>query len=83
MSDSGAYCSISSLGQLQQYGKLTYLSLLGNSACPNELVAKDEEDYQRYRYYVIHSLPNIRFLDSRPVTTEVGVYMIWKPTGIG
>ncbi|KAI8521994.1 hypothetical protein Bbelb_017480 [Branchiostoma belcheri] len=30
---------------------LTYLSLLGNVACPNELSAedKDEEDYQRYR----------------------------------
>ena len=32
---------------------LTYLSLLGNEACPNQLSAsdKDEEDYQRYRYH--------------------------------
>lgn len=30
---------------------LEFLSLLGNSACPNELVCrdKDEGDYQRYR----------------------------------
>ena len=30
---------------------LEYLSLLGNEACPNELVSldKDEDDYQRYR----------------------------------
>lgn len=30
---------------------LEYLSLLGNVACPNELVSleKDEEDYKRYR----------------------------------
>lgn len=30
---------------------LQYLSLLGNQACPNQLVSpdKDEDDYQRYR----------------------------------
>lgn len=30
---------------------LEYLSLLGNVACPNELISleKDEEDYKRYR----------------------------------
>nr|ACO51576.1 C10orf11 [Aquarana catesbeiana] len=34
---------------------LEYLSLLGNQACPNELVSKekDEDDYQRYRFQVI------------------------------
>ena len=33
------------------YPKLVYLSLLGNTACPNQLSAhdKDEEDYIRYR----------------------------------
>ncbi|KJE89301.1 leucine-rich repeat-containing protein C10 [Capsaspora owczarzaki ATCC 30864] len=62
--------------------KLTYLSLLGNLACPNELVAKDEEDYQRYRYYVLYKLPNLKFLDSRTVTAaeraeakRVGAFM--------
>ena len=31
--------------------KLRYLSLLGNTACPNELLGSghDDEDYQRYR----------------------------------
>ena len=31
--------------------KLRYLSLLGNIACPNELLGSghDDEDYQRYR----------------------------------
>ncbi|NWV34887.1 LRMDA protein, partial [Grantiella picta] len=49
---------------------LQYLSLLGNIACPNELVCKekDEDDYQRYRYFVLHKLPNLKFLDTRKVT---------------
>ena len=31
---------------------LDYLSLLGNPACPNQLISKDkdDEDYQRYRW---------------------------------
>ncbi|CAF4814786.1 unnamed protein product [Pieris macdunnoughi] len=29
---------------------------------------KDESDYQRYRYFVIYKLKNLRFLDSRRVT---------------
>ncbi|XP_055969496.1 leucine-rich melanocyte differentiation-associated protein [Sorex fumeus] len=51
---------------------LEYLSLLGNVACPNELVSleKDEEDYKRYRYFVLHKLPNLKFLDARKVTKE-------------
>lgn len=54
-----------------QLPSLRYLSLLGNKACPNQLSDrdKDEEDYQRYRYYVIHHLPNLQFLDSRKVNT--------------
>ncbi|KAL3277074.1 hypothetical protein HHI36_012435 [Cryptolaemus montrouzieri] len=48
---------------------LSYLSLLGNKACPNELadMENDEEDYQRYRYFVLHHLPNLKFLDSTKV----------------
>nr|XP_036869176.1 leucine-rich melanocyte differentiation-associated protein isoform X5 [Manis javanica] len=51
---------------------LEYLSLLGNVACPNELVSleKDEEDYRRYRYFVLHKLPNLKFLDARKVTRQ-------------
>nr|CAD7440730.1 unnamed protein product [Timema bartmani] len=49
---------------------LTYLSLLGNTACPNQLsdAEKDEEDYQRYRYYVLHRMPGLHFLDSTRVS---------------
>ncbi|KAL5018338.1 hypothetical protein ScPMuIL_004060 [Solemya velum] len=63
---------------------LTYLSLLGNMACPNQLSCedKDEEDYQRYRYYVLYCLPNLKFLDSSAVKAKelsearrVGPYM--------
>ncbi|XP_039091130.1 leucine-rich melanocyte differentiation-associated protein isoform X1 [Hyaena hyaena] len=51
---------------------LEYLSLLGNVACPNELISleKDEEDYKRYRYFVLHKLPNLKFLDARKVTRQ-------------
>ncbi|XP_025028897.1 leucine-rich melanocyte differentiation-associated protein [Python bivittatus] len=51
---------------------LEFLSLLGNSACPNELVCKDKDegDYQRYRYFVLHKLTNLKFLDSRKVSSK-------------
>nr|XP_033797942.1 leucine-rich melanocyte differentiation-associated protein isoform X5 [Geotrypetes seraphini] len=51
---------------------LEYLSLLGNQACPNELVSldKDEDDYQRYRYFVLYKLPNLKFLDTRKVSKK-------------
>uniref|UniRef100_A0A0F8ANN2 Leucine-rich repeat-containing protein n=1 Tax=Larimichthys crocea TaxID=215358 RepID=A0A0F8ANN2_LARCR len=51
---------------------LEYLSLLGNEACPNQLVSpdKDEDDYQRYRYFVLHMLPQLKFLDTRKVTRK-------------
>ncbi|CAH0558862.1 unnamed protein product [Brassicogethes aeneus] len=49
---------------------LNYLSLLGNKACPNKLsnLDSDEEDYQRYRHYVLYHLPSLKFLDSSKVT---------------
>ncbi|XP_006835995.1 PREDICTED: leucine-rich repeat-containing protein C10orf11 homolog [Chrysochloris asiatica] len=51
---------------------LEYLSLLGNVACPNELVSleKDEEDYKRYRCFVLYKLPNLKFLDAKKVTKQ-------------
>lgn len=50
---------------------LTYLSLLGNKACPNQLTSleNNEDDYQRYRYYVLYKIPKLHFLDSTPVTS--------------
>nr|XP_042904142.1 leucine-rich melanocyte differentiation-associated protein isoform X2 [Parasteatoda tepidariorum] len=66
------------------YPELTYLSLLGNPACPDQLsnLEKDDEDYQRYRYYIVHNIPKLKFLDSTPVKVfekteaqRIGAYM--------
>lgn len=54
----------------ESFPNLSFLSLLGNEACPNELVLKDESDYQRYRYFVLYHLPRLTFLDSRAVKPE-------------
>ncbi|XP_046579063.1 leucine-rich melanocyte differentiation-associated protein-like isoform X2 [Haliotis rubra] len=55
-----------------QLPQLTYLSLLGNTACPNQLSCsdKDEEDYQRYRFFVLYQLPGLKFLDSTAVKSS-------------
>jgi len=65
------------------FPNLTYLSMLKNPACPNYFTGKDYDDYQRYRYYVLHRIKNLKFLDSSPVTPQekkeanrVGPYMI-------
>ncbi|EGD76907.1 leucine-rich repeat-containing protein [Salpingoeca rosetta] len=49
---------------------LKFLSLLWNIACPNELMQKEEEDYRQYRLQVLYQLPNLKFLDSSPVTEK-------------
>ncbi|ESO85812.1 hypothetical protein LOTGIDRAFT_130337, partial [Lottia gigantea] len=63
---------------------IKYLSLLGNTACPNQLSSldKDDDDYRRYRCYVIYRLPKLQFLDSSPIkqserleALRVGPYM--------
>jgi hypothetical protein len=48
---------------------LKYLSILGNPACPDQLSSsdKDDDDYRRYRLYVIFNLPKLNFLDFSPV----------------
>ncbi|KAG1692024.1 Leucine-rich melanocyte differentiation-associated protein [Nymphon striatum] len=54
------------------YPNLTYISLLGNEACPNLLSGpeNDEDDYQRYRYFLIFRMPKLKFLDSTPVKNK-------------
>jgi len=52
----------------EKYPNVTYLSMLKNPACTNEFTGRDSDDYQRYRYYVLHMLRGLRFLDSREVT---------------
>ncbi len=44
--------------------------MLGNMACPNQLVdsTKDDYDYSRYRKYVLHSLRKLKFLDSYEIS---------------
>ncbi|XP_075559151.1 leucine-rich melanocyte differentiation-associated protein-like [Dermacentor variabilis] len=69
----------------QCYPSLTFLSLLGNPACPDQISnpdRDDDDDYQRYRYYVIHKLRQLKFLDSRAVASaertearRVGAFM--------
>ncbi|XP_012284073.1 leucine-rich melanocyte differentiation-associated protein-like isoform X2 [Orussus abietinus] len=53
---------------------VSYVSLLGNPGCPDQLTdptVNDDADYERYRLYAIHVLPpSLRFLDSRPVTKQ-------------
>ncbi|PRP85637.1 hypothetical protein PROFUN_06426 [Planoprotostelium fungivorum] len=65
------------------YPNLTYLSMMKNPACPNYFVGKDAEDYQRYRYFVLHKLRKLKFLDATPVNEKerkeairVGEYMV-------
>lgn len=52
--------------------QITYVSLLGNPGCPDQLTnpgTNDEDDYERYRLYATYVLPEtLRFLDSRQVT---------------
>jgi len=50
------------------FPNLTYLSMMKNPACPNFFNGRDQDDYQRYRYYVLSCLKKLRFLDSSPVT---------------
>lgn len=56
--------------QMKQYRNLTYLSVLGNIACPNPLLGGSEEEYQTFRELVISELPQLKFLDFKPVTRE-------------
>mmetsp|Transcript_18486 Transcript_18486/g.71374 ORF Transcript_18486/g.71374 Transcript_18486/m.71374 type:complete len:234 (-) Transcript_18486:98-799(-) len=52
------------------YPNLTYLSMLKNPACPNFFTGKQQEEYKRYRLFVLHNLPDLKFLDASPVTAE-------------
>lgn len=52
------------------FPNLTYLSMLKNPACPNYFTGKDQQDYARYRLYVVHRLPALKFLDSSPVSAQ-------------
>eukprot|EP01062_Namystynia_karyoxenos_P004003 TRINITY_DN11416_c0_g2_i1.p1 TRINITY_DN11416_c0_g2~~TRINITY_DN11416_c0_g2_i1.p1 ORF type:complete len:281 (+),score=106.65 TRINITY_DN11416_c0_g2_i1:83-844(+) len=66
--------------------KLSYLSLLGNAVCKNDLVGATKDEAERYRTYVVHRVPTLRFLDAQPVSEaerrrakERGQYLRVKP----
>ena len=49
--------------------KLTFLSLIGNGACPNGLIyGASAVEYARYRREVAAALPTLQFLDSSAVS---------------
>ncbi|KAA6390418.1 MAG: putative leucine-rich melanocyte differentiation-associated protein [Streblomastix strix] len=54
----------------QRAPQLSYLSLMKNPACPHRISGNEDEDYARYRLYVLWRIPKLRFLDSSPVTTK-------------
>lgn len=49
---------------------LAFLSLLKNPCCPNFFTGRDQQDYQRYRLFVISQLPGLKFLDSSRISAE-------------
>jgi leucine-rich melanocyte differentiation-associated protein len=53
-----------------KFPNLKHLSLLRNPCCPNYFVGKDSAAYQKYRFYVAARLPNLKYLDSSPVTDK-------------
>ncbi len=59
------------LGRVRDaFPNLTFLSLLKNPCCPNYFMGKDQQDYNRYRLFVVSMLPLLKFLDSSRVTAE-------------
>jgi hypothetical protein len=59
------------LGRVREaFPNLTFLSLLKNPCCPNYFMGKDQQDYNRYRLFVVSMLPLLKFLDSTRVTVE-------------
>ena len=67
----------------QAYPSLTYLSLLGNEACPYRIISTDpplsndvftqhylDEEYRRYRHLLIFRIPTLKFLDAREISSD-------------
>jgi len=53
------------------FPSLQYLSMLKNPACPDMYTDDSQsEPYQRYRYYLIHRLPSLQFLDALPISPQ-------------
>lgn len=67
----------------QAYPSLTYLSLLGNEACPYQILSNDspasddtfsqyyrDEEYRRYRHLLIFRIPTLKFLDAQEISSN-------------
>ena len=74
--------------------RLSYLSLLRNPLCPDELcparsrrdngiVPDTQADYQAYRYEVLRRISTLKFLDSRAVNEEERAFLEKERTGGG
>lgn len=53
------------------FPNLSFLSMLVNPSCPDPYTSPtpaSEQQYHRFRCFVLHYLPNLRYLDSTPVT---------------
>ncbi len=60
---------LSILENKQKFPKLNYLSLMKNPGCPSEFGGLDSmDDYQRFRFYVLYRLKNLKFFDARQIT---------------
>lgn len=56
--------------------KLSFLSLIGNGACPNGLIyGASAVEYARYRREVASALPALQFLDSSAVSPSDRPYL--------
>lgn len=58
----------------KSYPLLNYLSLLGNKACPSDILGSQnsKDDYQKYRRAVVKQLDNLKFLDFKTVDETDG-----------
>jgi hypothetical protein len=64
----------------KSFPNITYLSMLRNPVVPDLYSSDSEaEAYQRHRYYVIHRLAKLQFLDASAVT-PVERYMVLHMT---
>ncbi|XP_072046798.1 leucine-rich melanocyte differentiation-associated protein-like [Amphiura filiformis] len=54
----------------REFPKLTYLSMMNNSAAPSYFNGGSYQQYTDYRYYVISQLPDLTMLDDKPVDAE-------------
>jgi leucine-rich melanocyte differentiation-associated protein len=58
------------LEELEKISSLTSLSILKNPGCPDPFSITEGDDYQRFRFYLIWRLKNLKTLDGRKITLQ-------------